>query len=107
MYLGANKYPEFSGKDKTYIRKCLNFCYKEAKMGRRFWFVVSLLLLLTIAWIFWIRNIVPSPYTENSDFLFPVLIGLLFWLYLLFEINTTMHDAVKKYMRKFQEIESD
>jgi len=101
MYLGANQYPEFSGKDKKYIKACLKFCCSKANMGSRSWFVVAILIVLSALWGLWIEDLVLGIYAEAYGFLFPISIGIFFGLYLLYEININMHKAVKKYIKEF------
>ncbi len=102
MYLGSNQYPEFLDKDKKYKMDCIKFCYNKANMGRRFWFIAILLIVFSILWGCWIEDLALGIYADSYGFLFPIVMGVLFWFYLLYEINVTIRQSVKKYIVEFE-----
>ena len=102
MYLGANKYPEFDGKDKKFISGCIKYAYKKEKLGRRFWAFMALLIGFTFVWGRWIDNLFPSNWEIIVDILFTVICMCIFLGYILYEVNNKMHLAVKKHISEFE-----
>jgi hypothetical protein len=102
MYLSAKKYPEFLGKDNRYILAALKYCISKSGHGYVFWLVVIALVAAFTTWSCWLE---PLAFDESAGFhglIGSVVFGVLFWLYLLIDINTTTRQAVKRYIRDFE-----
>lgn len=102
MYLGANKYPEFKGRDKKFVRECIAYAWRKEKIGRRFWSVLGVLVLAAAVWGWWVDAAIPAAWKNLVDIVFPLSCGFIFLVYLLYETNTRMHKAVKKYIGEFE-----
>jgi uncharacterized membrane protein YhaH (DUF805 family) len=103
MYLSANQYPEFIGKDKKYIRECLDFCVRKSGKRYVFWVVALLLFTAALIWFLWLEQIAIGSKSPYSLLINGVVVGLLFWFYLIYDINTATHKAVKLYLSEFNE----
>lgn len=101
MYTSSNQYPEFKGKNKQFIYGCLKFAQEKEKLGKRFWFVVVALILGVIVWAVLFDDFFPK---EISGVLCALSGGFIFGLYLLHEINTRWHEAVKKHISEYEHI---
>ena len=104
MYFSANKYPELSKMNSKLKGQCLKYCLKKTKIAHQFSAVVIAIIFLSIIWGLWLEEKVLGNNVEPYGFIFPFLIGVVFWLYLLAMINLSLHKAVKKYINEFENI---
>lgn len=102
MYLSAKKYPEFLGKDRKYIQTALKYCISKSGHGYIFWLVVIVLAAAFTAWSYWLEPLVFGESAGSHGLISSVVVGVLFWLYLLIDINTMTRQAVKRYIRDFE-----
>ena len=93
MYFSTNNFPEFEGKSKEYRKGCLNYCLSKTHYNKRFWFTVVLLLGVT----YFI-----SPFLGPYGAYIALINGIVFIVYLLIEINKSMHPAVKRYSHEYK-----
>jgi hypothetical protein len=97
MYFSTNQYPELRGKtgqEKSKILKGAIDAYARSTI-LRFWIAVGILLAS-----FWI----PADFSSQEpslwhEWIMAAITGLLFYAYLLFEINGPVYTAVRKYLK--------
>lgn len=102
MYLSAKKYPEFLGQDKRYILAALKYCISKSGHGYVFWLVVIVLVATFTAWNYWLEPLVFGESAGPYGLIGSVVFGVLFWLYLIIDINTMTRQAVKRYIKDFE-----
>jgi hypothetical protein len=102
MYLSAKKYPEFLGKDRKYMQAALRYCISKSGHGYVFWLVVIVLAAAFITWSYSLEPLIFGDSPGYHDLIGSVAFGVLFWLYLLIDINTMTRQAVKRYIRDFE-----
>jgi hypothetical protein len=97
MYFSTANYPALRGKDKRTIATVVSAALRrhDRWANWRFWGVLGLLLMLSIG---------PAAFDESlqlPDRFVPAAAlsaGLMFWAYLLWEINGPIYRAVQKYL---------
>jgi cadmium resistance protein CadD (predicted permease) len=104
IFLSAKKYPEFNGKDKKFVFQCLKYVTRKEKLAAQFLGIVAALIVLSLLWNQFAASFIPDNCKKLAHVLFPISIGILFYLYLLYDINTRMHDAVKKHINDFENL---
>jgi FtsH-binding integral membrane protein len=102
MYLSAKKYPEFLGKDRKYMLAALKYCISKSGHGFIFWVVLLVLVAVFITWSYWLEPLVFGKTAGLHNMIGSVVFGVLFWLYLLIDINTITRQAVIRYIRDFE-----
>lgn len=102
MYLSAKKYPEFLGKDRKYILTALKYCISKSGHGYIFWVVLFVLLVVYFIWSYWLEPLVFGNTTGFHSMIGSVVFGLLFWFYLVIDINTLTRRAVIRYINDFE-----
>ncbi len=90
------------GKDKKYILAALKYC--TSKSGHNYIFKLVLVVLATvfIAWSYWLEPMVFGKDPGYYGLIGSVVFGLLFYIYLLIDINTLTRQAVNRYIRDFE-----
>jgi peptidoglycan/LPS O-acetylase OafA/YrhL len=97
MYFSSTNYPAMRGKDKRAVTALVTAALRQHDRWAkwRFWGVLALLLTLSIGLAAFDEAL------QLPDW-FAVAValsgGLVFWVYLLWEINGPMHRAVQKYL---------
>lgn len=102
MYFSSEKYPEFKNKDKEYVHGALKYCIMKEKISRRFGTVFFIFFALQMAWAFYIE---PTYFSKNDfthTIIFSIVLWSFFYIYLVYEINVTVHNAVQKHIKTFE-----
>ncbi len=106
MYLRTKTFPEFVGKDKKYRAECLTYCIQKTGYTRRFILAIAILLIFTVSW-----GILDGVFERNVagsyEYYIYAAIGIVFEGYMLVEINTSLHPAVKRYITEFDQTKED
>ena len=102
MYFSAKSYPEFKNEDRKYIYQALKHCVNNEGIGYRFWIAISMLLFLVIGWVAYIEPTYLNDYKSDNAIFVGLTAGLIFWLYMLYEVNTSTRRAVKKHIASFE-----
>ncbi len=101
MYFSAKGYPEFSGKDKKYVQQCLTYCLGQCNFNRKIVTVILVLLTASICFGFGLDKYLFGISFSDHKLKLLTMVGVLFWLYFLYEINTTLYVTVKEHIDKF------
>jgi hypothetical protein len=102
MYLNSRQYPElakFSRKEK--IKSLGEAIANEGKWIRRRFLLV---VICGIAFFYFLEKILFSIESDTwGSLIVPLIFGLLFYSYLLWEINGPIHSAVRSYIKRNKE----
>lgn len=101
MYFSPKDYPEFKKQNKKYIHEALKYCIIKEKISRRFWTAVASFVSLHLIWALYIEPIYFNESNTRNTIFFNIVVGLLFYLYLIYEINISVRKAVQKHIKTF------
>lgn len=103
MYRSALNYPEFKDKSNKTAMKCIMFALKKETRLKKSMSVIIFLFFIFSPILSLVLSLVYSQTGNLFILIVPFLLyGMGFWLYLLYEINGRVHEAVKKHLDEFE-----
>jgi hypothetical protein len=90
------------GKDKKYILAALKYCTSKSGHNYIFKLVLIVLVAILIVWSYWLEPMIFGKDPGYHGLLGSVVFGLLSYIFLLIDINTLTLQAVKRYIKEFE-----
>ena len=101
MYFGTHSYPWIHALPKSERKAAMAAVYQKARWyDSRFFIAVGVLIGSAIL----VGRFVDTPWVKSW---FPLVVGAVFYLYLLWEINGPLYKAAEQHFRELQDRASD